>query len=270
MDRGLWRPELVTVTRWDPTQIDTDLVQLTRRLGDPRADQVILAEGNTSKLLLDGTIAVKASGASLAGVTRSDFVLVDPRRLMELVGSASCTQEDVSAALLVASPPESERRRASIEAIIHAAVQSIHPARFIAHTHPTDVVALLSSPHAEAAFVHPAYSDEAVVVGEALFVPYAQPGLELGRIFFTTLQRYWDRLGRLPSLVLLQNHGIVAISDTASGIESICAMAVKAARVRLGAYAAGGLVALPEGSGSKYLERAEIAERRWRISGVVR
>jgi rhamnose utilization protein RhaD (predicted bifunctional aldolase and dehydrogenase) len=259
----------MTITRWDPARVDDDLVGLSRRLGKSRADQVILAEGNTSKRLSDGLIAVKASGASLANATHGDFVLIDPRLLMELVGSVSCTQEVISEALQVTAP-ESEGRRASIEAIIHAVVQTVHAVRYVAHTHPTDVVAVLSSPQAESAFVHPAYSDEAVVLGETLFVPYAQPGLELGRLFAARLAEYWGRLGRLPSLVLLQNHGIVAISDTVDGIESICGMAVKAARVRLGAYAAGGLVSLPEGSRSTYLERTEIAERRSQISGVAR
>ena len=50
---------------WHPELVSDELVALTRSLGDPAKDLVILAEGNTSQRLADGRIAVKTSGANM-------------------------------------------------------------------------------------------------------------------------------------------------------------------------------------------------------------
>jgi len=44
----------------------------------------------------------------------------------------------------------------------------------------------------------------------------------------------------VPKVILMQNHGLIALGRTAQQVENITAMAVKAARVLLGAYALGG------------------------------
>jgi rhamnose utilization protein RhaD (predicted bifunctional aldolase and dehydrogenase) len=149
---------------------------------------------------------------------------------------------------------------------VHAAVQAIAPAAFVGHTHPTEVVGLLASSRAEEAFDRAAYSDEAVVIGRPLFVPYAQPGIDLGRVYHRCLLEYVDREGRLPQLVLLANHGIVAIAPTAEGVEAISEMAVKAATVRRIAYSVGGLVPLTDEAVEKFFARDDIAERRGNIA----
>ncbi|MGO1415200.1 MAG: class II aldolase/adducin family protein, partial [Microbacterium gubbeenense] len=109
-------------------------------------------------------------------------------------------------------------------------------------------------------------TDELLILGRPLFVPYAQPGLELGRLFLERLEGYMNEHGELPSLVLLGNHGIVAISQTAAGVEAVSMMAVKSARVRLGARAAGGIA--PLGGAGDYFERPDFAERRIRLAGT--
>ena len=76
------------------------------------------------------------------------------------------------------------------------------------------------------------YSDEAVVIGRPLFVPYATPGIDLGRLYAARLREHVETHGALPQLVLLGNHGIVAIAPTADGVEAVSTMAVKGARVR--------------------------------------
>ncbi len=247
-----------------PELVSDELVELTRSLGRPERDLVILAEGNTSELLDDGRLVVKASGSNMASATRTDFVTVDIEPLAELLQPGT-TQAAVTEAL-DAGMVDGRRRRGSIEALVHVAVQAVAPVRFIGHTHPTAVLGLMASVHAADAYQHWVYSDEAVVVGRPLYVPYATPGVDLGLLFVTELRKYVDTAGDLPQLVLLGNHGIVAIAPTTAGVDGISAMAVKGAQVRTAAYAAGGVVPIPDGSVSKFFAREDIAERRGKLA----
>ncbi|MFT2818067.1 class II aldolase/adducin family protein [Leifsonia sp. A12D58] len=254
-------------TEWNPTFVTDELVTLTRSLGEPAKDLVILAEGNTSQRLTDGRIAVKTSGSNMATSTSDEFVIVDVAPLVALMNDPAATQADLTA-VLDAGEHGDVHRRGSIETLIHVAVQAISPSAFVAHTHPTAVVSLLASVHAATAFDEAVYSDEAVVLGVPLFVPYAQPGIDLGRLFYNHLQAYVDKHGALPSLVLLGNHGIVAIASSAAGAEAISLMAVKGARVRLNAYAIGGVAGLGADVVAKYFDREDFAERRKALAGT--
>ena len=248
-------------TRWTPSLVSDELLTLTRSLGEPSRDLAILAEGNTSQALDGGRLVVKASGANLHAATPADFVVVDLDEVASLLRDDRADQ-DMLTAVLDAGVHDGVHRRASIETLMHAAVHAVSPVEFIGHTHPTAVLGLMASVHAATAYAVPAYSDEAVVLGRPLFVPYAQPGFTLGRLFFDVLRRRVDETGELPALILLGNHGIVAMAPTAAGVDGISAMAVKTAQVRLGALAAGGLVPLPTDGVDAFFSRPDISERR--------
>lgn len=252
-------------SRHEPGLVSDDLLTLTRSLGRPERDLVILAEGNTSELLGDGRLMVKASGSRMRDATAEDFVVVDLPPLVDLLSSPTATQDDLTAAL-DAGEVDGRRRRGSIETLVHVAVQAVGASTFVGHTHPTAVIGLLASIHAESAFDYAAYSDEAVVVGRPLYVPYASPGIDLGRLFHARLQEYADRHGALPQLVTLGNHGIVAIAPTAEGVDAISDMAVKAAQVRTAAYSIGGVVPLSSESLDTFFARTDIVERRGNIA----
>jgi rhamnose utilization protein RhaD (predicted bifunctional aldolase and dehydrogenase) len=245
----------------DPKLVSQDLLDLTRSLGRPERDLVILAEGNTSQRLTDGRVVVKASGSNMATATAQDFVTVDVEPFLDLLQRETSTQEEVTAAL-DAGTVDGQRRRGSIEALVHIAVQAVSPVEFVGHTHPTAILGLMASVRAEEAYKYWVYSDEAVVIGKPLYVPYFSPGVELGRAFYTALRRYADDEGQLPQLVLLGNHGIVAIAPTAAGVDGISAMAIKGAQVRATAYAVGGVSPIPTESVAKFFAREDISERR--------
>jgi hypothetical protein len=84
---------------WDPDLVGDELLALTRALGERDRDLVILAEGNTSQRLPDGRVLVKASGSSMRTAGAEDFVVVEVDPLVELMRSATATQEDLTAAL---------------------------------------------------------------------------------------------------------------------------------------------------------------------------
>lgn len=252
-------------TSWNPALVSDELLALTRSLGEPSRDLAILAEGNTSQARPDGRLVVKASGANLARATTADFVVVEVEEVAALLSEDRADQAELTA-VLDAGTHDGVHRRASIETLVHAAVHAVSPTVFIGHTHPTAVLGLMASVHAPTAYDRPVYSDEAVVLGRPLFVPYAQPGFRLGRLFFDVLRRRVEESGELPALVLLGNHGIVAIAPTAAGVDGISAMAVKTAQVRLSALAAGGLVSLPADGIDEFFARPDIAERRSDLS----
>jgi len=262
-------------TTWDPSAVSPELVALTRWLGDPARDLAVLAEGNTSELLGDGRLVVKASGAGLAEATEDDFVVTDVDEVMRVVDEAHASQADLSRLLVAVGtdrPGGAGPRRGSIETVVHAAVHAaardagVDTVPFVGHTHPTDVVGLLASVRAEDAWSRLVYSDEAVVVGRPLFVPYATPGIDLGRVYARALRAYLADHGALPQLVLLANHGIVAIAPTTVGVEAVSTMAVKGARVRTAAYAVGGVAPLTDDQVTKFFARDDITERRTNLA----
>jgi rhamnose utilization protein RhaD (predicted bifunctional aldolase and dehydrogenase) len=251
---------------WDPGLVGAELVALTRSLGERSRDLVILAEGNTSQRLPDGRVVVKASGSNMRTATAEDFVVVDVDPLVELMRSPTATQADLTTAL-DAGEHAGRRRRASIETLVHVAAQAFAPTAFVGHTHPTAVVGLLASVHAATAWDHHVYSDEAVVIGRPLYVPYATPGIDLGRVYLEALRRHVDTHGELPTLVLLGNHGIVVNAPSPAGVEAGSEMAVKGALVRVAAYSVGGVAPLDMAAVDKFFAREDVIERRARLGG---
>ncbi|MGH3658109.1 MAG: class II aldolase/adducin family protein, partial [Micromonosporaceae bacterium] len=66
----------MTVPIGDPDPIG-QLVELSRTLGRPERDLVVLAEGNTSVRTTGNRMLVKASGSVMAAAGPGDFVEVD-------------------------------------------------------------------------------------------------------------------------------------------------------------------------------------------------
>jgi rhamnose utilization protein RhaD (predicted bifunctional aldolase and dehydrogenase) len=113
-------------------------------------------------------------------------------------------------------------------------------ARFVGHTHPTAVNAVLCSDRAEALVAGAIFPDQVVVCGrEALLIPYADPGLPLARIVRDGLHEYRGRTGTTPKTVYLRNHGLLALGQSAAEVDQITTMATKVARVLTGALSLG-------------------------------
>jgi rhamnose utilization protein RhaD (predicted bifunctional aldolase and dehydrogenase) len=110
------------------------LVRLAREVGRPERDLVVLAEGNVSMLLDDGSFLVKASGARMAELRAEDVVRLRREPLVAAVkDDAPCDE----AALLADARVEPGAGRASIETFVHVACLALAAARVVVHTHPT-------------------------------------------------------------------------------------------------------------------------------------
>jgi rhamnose utilization protein RhaD (predicted bifunctional aldolase and dehydrogenase) len=250
--------------RADRTGVPAALVELTRRVGDPARDLVVLAEGNTSTVE-DGELIVKASGARMDRASADDFVMVDLEQTAGALSDPLTTQEELSDLLAVRGDPRG--RRASIETLVHVAAVHVGGATWVAHTHPTAVVGLVSIADGERLWQAPLFPDEAVVVGRPAWVGYEEPGLALGRAVARSIADHAERHGVPPRLVLLGNHGIVALGRSADEVEAVTTMAVKAARVRTIAHGAGTPAYLDAVVADALASRADEVARRTLLAG---
>jgi len=217
------------------------LVELSHRLGCPEMDCAILGEGNTSARADAETFWVKASGYELRTIQADGFVRVAFDRALELLEGGELSDQDVKEGLTKAQVDPNVSAHPSVETLLHALCLSLDGVNFVGHTHPTAVNALTCSVAFETAFSGRIFPDEIVVCGPApLLVPYTDPGVPLARRVKQLLGEYLDSYGELPRVLLLQNHGLIALGRTVSQVENITAMMIKVSRVLLGTYAAGG------------------------------
>ena len=219
----------------------SQLVGMSQNLGVPERDYVILGEGNTSARADADTFWVKGSGCELRTITAKDFVRVAFDRALALLERDSPGDQAVKETLTAAKADPEAKATPSVETLVHALCLSLDGVNFVGHTHPTPVNALTCSVAFEKAFNGRLFPDEIVVCGPApLLLPYTDPGVPLARKLQHLLADYLDRHGTGPRVVLMQNHGLIALGRSAAQVESITAMMVKTARVLLGTFAAGG------------------------------
>ncbi len=129
--------------------------------------------------------------------------------------------------------------------MFHAWLLTLPGVNFVGHTHPVSVNALLCSPLAETFAGNRLFPDEIVCCGpESVLVPYVDPGLALARSIRDGVNAYVVRRGTVPKIILLKNHGLIALGATVAGVLAATLMAAKAAKITLGAGSAGGPIYL--------------------------
>ena len=213
------------------------LITMSNRLGNPQNDYVILGEGNSSAKVDGASFFVKASGTSLNGIGAEGFVQVLFEPVLALLDEEGVSDTAVTSTLTSATINAAPNVHPSVETTFHAAALTITEANFVGHTHPTAVNSILCSNKAEEAFSGRLFPDEIVVCGPApVFVPYTDPGIPLAKVIKQKIVNYQDEYGRSPKLILMQNHGMIALGQTSDEVLRITAMAVKTARILLGAY----------------------------------
>lgn len=219
----------------------SQLIAMSRNLGDPALDYAILGEGNTSARIDAETFWVKASGEPLRTLDRNGLVQVYFDPILALFENEQLSDADIRRALESARVDPAAGAVPSVETFLHALVLQLEGVEFVGHTHPTVINAILCSQHAAEAISGRLFPDEIVYCGPApVYVPYTDPGLPLARAVRQATSEYQERWGQAPKVILMQNHGFIALGNTPAEVENITAMAVKAARVLLGTYSLGG------------------------------
>ncbi|MFI3312548.1 MAG: class II aldolase/adducin family protein [Eubacteriales bacterium] len=196
-----------------------------------RADYVQGGGGNTSVKLADGLMAIKASGFCLGDIRpdkayavlnyedlRTFYRSNTPESLgdVEAEGSA-CTKASTKTIEGLA------QLRPSVEAGFHSVLKT-----FVLHTHSVYAnLAACSTACEEIAAKALAGADYTYAV-----VPYVNPGAMLTFTIQAAVAKVETETGKAPSVILMQNHGIIAHDDDAD----VC-MAIHAdANARLAHY----------------------------------
>ena len=217
-----------------------ELVRLSRELGREDRQLAILGEGNTSAKLGPKQFAVKASGCCLGTLTEADVTLCDAEPLLGLLERKNVTDAAVDQTLLD-SRVDPQAKKPSVEAMFHAWLLTLKDVSFVGHCHPTTVNQVLCSPRARDFAERRMFPDEVVCCGAtAVFVPYTDPGLALSREIVERTKAFIEKEGDVPRLILLQNHGLIALGSSPNAVLAATLMADKAAAIFMGAAAMGG------------------------------
>jgi rhamnose utilization protein RhaD (predicted bifunctional aldolase and dehydrogenase) len=225
-----------------PTPTLADLITLSHEIGREERGLAILGEGNTSVRLSDDTFAVKASGTCLGTLTAEDTVECRFSSLLPLLEKKSLSDKEIDEALLAARV-NPNAKKPSVEAVFHAWLLTLPGINFIGHAHATSVNQILCSPRARDYATNRMFPDEIVCCSVAsVFVPYTDPGLKLAQTIRYETEAFIRKLGHQPRLILMQNHGAIALGATWQAVLTCMLMAEKAAKIFVGAAALGGPV----------------------------
>ncbi len=250
------------------------LISMTRALGEPAMDYVIIGEGNTSMRRDDDSFYVKASGHQMHNIGEDGFVAVRLAPMLALLDDPPKTLTEQKAITESAILPPNAlggtegglALSPSIEVSFHAMLLHDCDVGFIGHTHPTAINQILCSEHAADFALKRRFPDEVVLCGpQSALAPYADPGLPLAIVMRERVQQFMAAHGEAPKLILLENHGMIALGGSPAEILNITAMAVKAARIFLGALITGKPTRLPDEEVQHLYRRPDEIYRRQRF-----
>jgi len=246
-----------------------ELIEMSHYLGDPGKGYAILGEGNTSARIDDETFYVKASGTTLSTIDEDGFVKVSVPKVLTILDDPDAGDEDVSRVLEESVVDGDGSRRPSVETMLHAILLSVPEYRFVGHTHPTYTNSILCSVKAEEAATGRVFPDQIVSMKhKSVWVPYVDPGLVLAREVKRRFEAFVEAEGVLPSVIMMQNHGLITVGSSAKAVTSATDMAEKASQVLVGAYAMGGARFMPPEDVERIHTRPDEAYRLKNIAGT--
>ena len=201
------------------------------RIGGSRVDYVQGGGGNTSVKLPGGRMAIKASGFCLKDLeTRQGYTVVNCDSIQDFyrnhepenfpdpeMAGAQCTNANI---LSIEGLP---KNRPSVEVGFHSVLKT-----YVLHTHSVyaNLVACTVGGRevAAKAFENAPYSWG--------WVDYQDPGAKLAFSIRDELDRVEKETGKVPSVILMQNHGIIVHDD-----DAVSCLAIHAdANVRMAAH----------------------------------
>lgn len=243
------------------------LISLSLDVGREDRGLAILGEGNTSADGGDGTFWIKASGTSLSTANEASFSHIHMDAVLDYVARPQMNEVEVGEAL-AAVLVDPSHKRPSTETFMHAVLLAEGGAKWVAHAHPVSANAILCSKLGAEPYLRPMFPDGIVVCGRyPAVVPYVDPGFYLGHAIRNELRRYQDAYGSNPKLMLMVNHGITALGQTAQEALNIMRMADKWSKILLGTYALGGPNYMPEEEAQRIDKRLDEEYRRKMLAG---
>ena len=191
-----------------------ELVEISQFYGK-NSDYIIAGGGNTSFKTAD-RLWVKASGITLGDITENGFAVLDRTQLAQIAvnqysNDSNQREHEIKTDLFRANVEPENKLRPSVESSLHDMIRY----RFVVHTHPTMVNALLCGNRAET-------EAKSIFGNEVVYIPYTDPGYVLFKKVESELLKYRKTHNNAdPHIILLENHGIFVSADTTSEIKKI-------------------------------------------------
>jgi len=222
-------------------KIRQELLDLSHELGDPANNLIILSEGNVSAWVDKNSFLVKASGSELRTLSEEQIIHVRFDPILSLLDQ-KLDQDNIQKALLD-SRIDPHALIPSIETIFHAWLLNQPGVKFAGHVHPDEVNQILCSERANDFALERLFPDQIVCCGpKSLLIDYDNPGVELAKLIRKGWKEFQKQNEYYPVLILLKNHGLIALGETPRAVLATTKMMVKAARVFAGACVMGGPV----------------------------
>jgi rhamnose utilization protein RhaD (predicted bifunctional aldolase and dehydrogenase)/NAD(P)-dependent dehydrogenase (short-subunit alcohol dehydrogenase family) len=197
---------------WKNMEDDLDrIVSLSRYYGSD-SDFILAGGGNTSVKIGD-TLYIKASGTSLADMTRESFVALSREKVGKILSEDYSKdplqrEEQVKEKLLEARTNK-ESGRPSVETMLHESIKY----KFIVHTHPCLINGLTCAKNGESI-------TKEIFGDDTLWIDYTDPGYTLAKKVQNALVQYRTKHnGADPEIILIQNHGLFINADDAQAIK---------------------------------------------------
>lgn len=181
------------------------LVDLSRHFGQ-NSDWVLGGGGNTS-VKVDDLLYIKASGHGLASMTPDGLAAMQRSKLADIWAAeypkeTQARERKALADLMDARHPKDTDKRPSVETLMHDAL----PFTYVIHTHPALLNGITCAQNGEAV-AHELFGEQ------MLWIPLVNPGYVLARTVKDALDEYTSRHNVVPSMLLLQNHGLVIAGE---------------------------------------------------------
>jgi rhamnose utilization protein RhaD (predicted bifunctional aldolase and dehydrogenase) len=248
----------------DPVLVRSRLIELSREFGQAR--WTILGEGNTSGRIDEKVFAVKSSGSSLGTLTEIELTHCYFDALLPVLDRKGVSEQEVEE-ILLNSRVRPTALKPSVETFFHAYLLTLPGVSYVGHTHPVSVNQILCSGLGNLFALERRFPDEVVCCGPvSLLVPYEDPGLALAVRIRRDLENFERVHRKNPKVILLGNHGVITIGQTADAVRVAMAMTVKAAEIFVGAHSLGGTISMPESEVNRIENRLDEEYRRKMLS----
>lgn len=168
-----------------------------------REDLVQAGGGNSAYKISKDMMAIKASGYQLADLTeKRGYAIVNP----EIISNAFSAHNNITSmteadSIEILNSAFIKGDRPSIETFLHSIA-----GKYTLHTHPIAVNAMTCRRGGMDILKE--------LFPKALFVPYATPGIELAKTYFTVFQNS----SKKSKIIFLQNHGLLVSGEYADEV----------------------------------------------------
>jgi rhamnose utilization protein RhaD (predicted bifunctional aldolase and dehydrogenase) len=218
------------MSRMDKTL--AQLIKISRTVGRDKS-LVLGSSGNTSVKTADGYMYIKASGAALKDMTARTgwrkLKLESVRRISENKSLGKLSDDKrrikISKALSAACDDNTEGNiKPSIESCFHACLD-----KFVIHLHPKAVLSYACAKNGRKE-LEKLFKTEKL---PPLWVPYSDPGCMLAEKMLKLTGDYKNKYGKIPSIIFLQNHGLVVTAYAADTAMNLIGKVVSACSGKL-------------------------------------